>query len=291
MRNVHSRAIAAPAHVVDALLDTLSGPDDRIWPVPTWWPMRFDGPLAPGSVGGHGPVPYEVAAREPGLVRFAFRPGVGLEGHHEYTVTPDGPDHCVLTHTLAGRAVGAGRLTWPLMVRWCHEALIKESLDNAEYAATGGVARPHRMSPWVRLGRRFLRDKPVAKPIPEKAALAHAPFERPDYTDSFAIRLRPGMPTDPAAWASAIFFHKPFPAYAATETEVLIGDTTPVDFRVSVLVDGERLHMSTLVRLHTPGQRRYFRLVTLFHRTFVKAMLRRAVARACVPARRGMMVR
>ncbi|GIG71316.1 DUF2867 domain-containing protein [Phytomonospora endophytica] len=296
MRNVQTRVIDAPAHVVDALLDTLATPGDRIWPSPAWWPLRLDGPLAPGSSGGHGPVRYTVTAREPGLVRFAFRP-VRLEGEHEYTVTPDGPERCVLTHTLTGRAIGSGRVTWPLMIRWCHEALIQASLDNAEHAATGRLARPHRMSPWVRLCRYLLRDKPVATAIPERAALAHGAFPRPDYTDSFSIRLRPGMPEDPAAWASAIFFHRPFPTFAAADGEVLIGDTSPVDFRVSVLVDGERLHMSTLVRLRGPWERLYFRFVTLFHRAFVKAMLRRAVARACVaPVRpdapaRGMMVR
>ncbi|MEV0648439.1 DUF2867 domain-containing protein [Phytomonospora sp. NPDC050363] len=296
MRNVHTRVVDAPAPLVSDLLGTLAAVGDRVWPTPTWWPLRLDRPLSVGASGGHGPVRYEVAECEPGRVRFAFHPGIGVEGFHEFEVTAAGPGRSVVTHVLEGRATGAGRLTWPLMIRWCHDALIEESLDNIERAATGRLARPHRMSAWVRVCRRLvLRDKPRGDDIPAEAALAHGAFEHVDYRDSFTIRLRPGMSADPAAWASAIFLHRPFPTHAAAGREILIGDTSPVDFRVSVLLTGDRLHMSTLVRLRSRRERLYFGLVTPFHRVFVKAMLKRAVARACHPGRGetvgGMMVR
>ncbi len=67
IRNVHTRALDATAAEVGALLDGLAGPDDRLWPNGRWPAMRLDGPLEPGSRGGHGPVRYAVAERgEPG---------------------------------------------------------------------------------------------------------------------------------------------------------------------------------------------------------------------------------
>ena len=299
MRNVHTRTLDAPASAVAEALDTLSTEDDRVWPSPAWWPMRLDRPLSVGAKGGHGPVRYEVVAYEPGRVRFAFEPGGRLDGYHEFSVSPDGPDRCVVTHVLAGRTVGSGRWLWPLVIRWCHDSVVEEAFDRVEGSVTGRVRRPHRRGPWVSALRRLMSDKPRPAALPEDARLAREAFkgidgtdsaDGVDYTDSFEIRLRPGMPTDPSAWAREIFFHKPFPTIAGTAEETLIGDVKPVDFRVSVLVRDGRLHMSTLVKLDGAAQRRYFGFVSLFHRTFVKSMLRRAVAGASgSAARRGRM--
>ncbi|MET9961788.1 SRPBCC family protein [Streptomyces sp. NPDC006326] len=150
--NVHERRLAADGSRVGALLDSLSsGAKDRLWPVGGWPPMEFDGPLAVGAKGGHGPVRYTVAAYVPGTwVRFAFTGPRGFHGFHEFAVLPDGPGHTVLRHTLAMDARGPARLTWPLSWRPLHDACLEDSLDRAEQACTGTPARPARWSPYVR---------------------------------------------------------------------------------------------------------------------------------------------
>ncbi|WP_405760742.1 SRPBCC family protein [Streptomyces sp. NBC_00045] len=134
----------------------MSTPQDRLWPMPAWSPLRLDAGLAIGSSGGHGRIRYEVSAYEPGSrVRFTFTPGIGLEGHHEFVIVPDGPARCRVIHTASGRLAGAMRLLWPLAIRWLHEALLADLFDNIEREATGRLVRPARWSIRVRLLRRY----------------------------------------------------------------------------------------------------------------------------------------
>jgi hypothetical protein len=151
--NVHQRPLSASPDEVGALIDTLAGPNDRLWPHPAWPHMRFDRPLAPGAVGGHGPVRYVISHYVPGRwIRFTFTGPRGFNGFHEYAVhAEDG--QTVLRHTLAMRARGPARLTWPLMFRPLHDAVVEDSLDRAEQATTGSAARPKRWSRYVRLLR------------------------------------------------------------------------------------------------------------------------------------------
>ncbi|WP_374773561.1 SRPBCC family protein [Streptomyces sp. NBC_01310] len=150
--NVHERLLAAKASEVGALVDTLStGDADQLWPGRVWEPMEFDRPLSVGAVGGHGPVRYTVAAYVPGTwVRFTFTGPRGFHGFHEFAVLPVDPEHTVLRHTLAMSTTGLTRLTWPLAWRPVHDACLEDSLDRAERACTGTVARPARWSPYVR---------------------------------------------------------------------------------------------------------------------------------------------
>ncbi|MFD8548259.1 SRPBCC family protein [Streptomyces sp. NPDC059649] len=156
--NVHERVLPVPDAEAGLLIDGLSGAGDRLWPGRDWPPMVFDGPLAAGATGGHGPVRYTVAAYVPGRwVRFTFSGPRGFDGFHEYTVHPLGPERTLLRHTLAMRARGPARLTWPLAFRPLHDACLEDSLDRAERACTGRVARPARRSRYVRLLRRLVR--------------------------------------------------------------------------------------------------------------------------------------
>jgi hypothetical protein len=165
MRNVQSREIAAPAAAVGALLDRLAGPDDVLWPTPAWPPIRFDRGLAVGAVGGHGPIRYSVAEYEPGRrLRCRFAQRAGLRGYHELRVEPCGPATCRVVHELAGTLRGSMIVGWPVAVRWLHEALIQDLLDNAERVATGRLSRPARWSAWVRLLRGGLASRARATP-------------------------------------------------------------------------------------------------------------------------------
>jgi hypothetical protein len=166
MRNIQNRELAAPADRVGALIDRLAGPDDILWPAREWPAMRFDKGLTVGARGGHGPIRYSVAEYVPGRrVRFEFDPRIGVTGHHEVRVEPLGAERCRLVHELVGRTHGRMILGWPLMLRWLHEALIQDLLDNAERAVAGEPRRPARWSWWVRLLRRVMGRRRPAAPL------------------------------------------------------------------------------------------------------------------------------
>lgn len=155
--NVHERLLAASTRDVGALIDTLAGADDALWPA-QWPPMRLDGPLAAGAAGGHGPVRYTVAAYVPATwVRFTFSGPRGFHGFHEYAALAVDAEHTVLRHTLAMAARGPARLTWPLFWRPLHDACLEDGMDRAELACTGTVRSPARWSPYVRVLRRLAR--------------------------------------------------------------------------------------------------------------------------------------
>ncbi|SDL30047.1 hypothetical protein [Streptomyces indicus] len=156
--NVHERLLTAKASEVGALIDTLSSTEDKLWAHDEWPPMEFDRPLSVGAVGGHGPVRYTVVAYVPSTwVRFAFDGPRGFAGFHAYAALAVDEDHTLLRHTLAMHARGPARLTWPLLFRPLHDACLEDSLDRAESANSGVVARRARWSLYVRMLRRFLR--------------------------------------------------------------------------------------------------------------------------------------
>ncbi|MGI5347518.1 SRPBCC family protein [Streptomyces sp. CA-250714] len=148
--NVHERLLPAPPSRVATLLDSLAGDDDQLWPR-GWPPMAFDRPLGEGAAGGHGPVRYTVAAYVPGTwVRFAFTGPRGFDGFHEYAVLTADGDRTLLRHTLAMRARGPARLSWPLFWRPLHDACLEDGLDRAERNCGGEPSRPARHSGYVR---------------------------------------------------------------------------------------------------------------------------------------------
>ncbi len=153
VRNVHERVLAAPAEEVGGLLDSLSSTSDRLWPL-RWPPMQFDRPLQVGAVGGHGPIRYEVEEYKAGrLVRFRFSAPDGFHGSHRYEVIPLSKGETGLRHVLEMDASGAATISWPLVYRPLHDALLEDSLDRAESSLGSGPARPSQWSWYVR----FLR--------------------------------------------------------------------------------------------------------------------------------------
>ncbi|KUH40588.1 MULTISPECIES: hypothetical protein [Streptomyces] len=165
VHNVHERLLAATEDEVGAVIDTLaSGEGDLLWPGRDWSPMEFDRPLGPGAVGGHWPVGYTVTGYVPGRwIRFEFTRPRGFRGFHELAVLPAGPGRTRLHHTLTMTTGGWARITWPLAFRPLHDACLEDAFDRAELACTGGVARPARWSPYVRLlqalGARAVRSR------------------------------------------------------------------------------------------------------------------------------------
>lgn len=85
--NIHKRKLEADPTAVGALLDSLSSPEDRLWPRHAWPRMAFDRPLEVGARGGHGPIRYVVEAYTPGQsIRFRFIGPSGFDGFHGYEI-------------------------------------------------------------------------------------------------------------------------------------------------------------------------------------------------------------
>jgi hypothetical protein len=154
--NVHEREIPVPAARAGALIGTLASSRDALWPVKTWPRMTLDRPLGIGAAGGHGPIRYVVEDYIPGrFVRFRFTRPRGFRGYHEYEALGRGRESAVLRHTIRMTLRGAARLSWPLLYRPLHDALLEDSLAAAE-AALGIPPRRRPWSAWVKLLRRAL---------------------------------------------------------------------------------------------------------------------------------------
>lgn len=288
MRSVHERELPVAA-TVGRLLDRLGGPDDPLWPAPAWPPMRVDQPLAVGGEGAHGPIRYVVSAYDPGRrVEFRTRPQIGLDGRHAFEIEALDGQRCVLRHVLDARPTGWMRLGWPLVMRWLHDAIVEDLLDNAELRLTGSVRAPSRWSPWVRL----LRCCPArvrATSIPAGAVLVRAALPRVDYADAYSVVVPADVNSDPQAWTDALLHGLPAavgpgPRRAESTKEVVLGaDERHLSYRASVLVEpaAERttVTLSTVVGLHSPLGRAYFGVVRRIHPFLMRALLRRAASR------------
>lgn len=157
--NIHERDLDATPAEVGRLIDALSSPADVLWPSRQWPAIRFDRPLQVGAAGGHGPIRYFVESYEPGhRVQFRFTGPRGFLGFHALEVQEIAPGRTRLRHVLEMETEGPAVLTWPLVFRWLHDALLEDCLDQAE-AATGGTSRARRWSPWVRILRSALQPR------------------------------------------------------------------------------------------------------------------------------------
>ncbi|MFA6957768.1 MAG: SRPBCC family protein [Thermoanaerobaculia bacterium] len=158
VRNEHSRDFDAPPEELGALLDTLASDDDRVWPRENWPRMRFDRPLQVGAIGGHGPIRYVVVEYEPGVsIRFHFTGPEGFDGTHWFFVEALSSG-ARLTHLLVMETSGSALLSWPLLYRPLHDALVEEALDRVAEAVGEPLVAP-RWSLWVRMLRAIVRRK------------------------------------------------------------------------------------------------------------------------------------
>ncbi|WP_344654410.1 DUF2867 domain-containing protein [Cryptosporangium japonicum] len=229
------------------MIDGLGSPDDTLWPR-RWPPLTFDRPLQVGASGGHSAIRYTVVEYDPGRrVRCAFDPAIGVRGHHEFRAEPLADDRVRVVHECDATLHGRMRLLWPLAIRWLHDALIEDALDNAERTTTGTVGRPHHWSTWVRLLRHRRSNRPGGRAsigVLRQAGLGRvaadvmrgsgggagavgarrggrrpvavavpgevsAGFGAADLADAYAVRLGPGMPRKASAWLGATFGNPP----------------------------------------------------------------------------------
>jgi hypothetical protein len=143
--NIHERELKATAEEVGALIDSLASARDGLWPRRSWPPMKFDNPLGIGAVGGHGPIRYFVEEYLPGhSVKFRFTGPRGFDGFHGYEIVGEADSPVVLRHTLRMSTRGPALLSWPLVFRPLHDALIEDSFATVE----ASLGQPPQIKPW-----------------------------------------------------------------------------------------------------------------------------------------------
>jgi hypothetical protein len=154
--NKHDRIIPATQDAVGQVIDSLSGPDDALWPWEKWPPMILDSVLGVGASGGHGPVRYQMSEYLPGR-RAAFKfdeAGLlkGVDGHHYFEVISR-RKYVIIRHVLDGDCNFGTWLKWTFLVEPLHDTVIEDAFDKVESKFRGVTVRRSYWSPWVR----FLR--------------------------------------------------------------------------------------------------------------------------------------
>jgi hypothetical protein len=110
--------------------------------------MRFDGPLAVGAKGGHGPIRYSIEAYEAGReIVFRFHEPTGFNGTHRFSVRSV-KQGCKLRHLIEMTVSGPALFTWPLVFRPLHDALLEDALDKA-HSRLAGTEWAKRKWPWA----------------------------------------------------------------------------------------------------------------------------------------------
>ena len=151
--NIHERELEANHEQVGALIDSLASVDDRLWPNHSWPRIQFDRPLSVGADGGHGLIGYSVEEYEPALsINFRFTKPKGFKGFHAFEVLNKAQQSVSLRHTIEMTIRGSAFLSWPLLIRPLHDALIEDALATAE-ASLGMIPKIQAWSPWVKLIR------------------------------------------------------------------------------------------------------------------------------------------
>lgn len=131
--NIHERELDATPERIGAIIDSLASEHDCLWPVHSWPPMKLDRPLGNGASGGHGPISYHVEEYQPGRsVQFRFTRPKGYDGYHKFEVAKNEQQTVVLRHTIDMSIHGVARVTWPLIIRPLHDALLEDSLATAQ---------------------------------------------------------------------------------------------------------------------------------------------------------------
>lgn len=131
--NVHEREFRFSAQQVGELINSLASSGDLLWPKDMWLPMKLDRPLSVGATGGHGLIRYRIDKYRPGsYVHFRFLGPPGFDGYHAFEVVEVSPTRTLLRHTLEMNTHGLALISWPIVFRPLHDALIEDAFARAE---------------------------------------------------------------------------------------------------------------------------------------------------------------
>jgi hypothetical protein len=131
--NTHQRIIHQPTSAVAELFNTLTSKNDLMLTTDKWPAMKLDNGLMVGSKGGHGPIRYTVEAYSPGeFIQFRFSKPRGFHGFHRFDIVAIDKQTTEIRHVIDMNTSGLALLTWPLVIRWLHNALIEDAFDKTE---------------------------------------------------------------------------------------------------------------------------------------------------------------
>jgi hypothetical protein len=168
--NVHERMLEVDPVQIGALIDSLSSEEDRLWPKHVWPRMGFDLSLGVGAKGGHGPIRYFVEEYTPGKsIRFRFTGPKGFDGFHGFEIVSGPKQRVVLGHTLKMNTHGSAILSWPLIYRPMHDALIEDSLATAQ-VSLGLPSKIQLWSIWVKILRWVVSGGKARSQVPPNKA-------------------------------------------------------------------------------------------------------------------------
>ncbi|QYJ03541.1 hypothetical protein KUV85_14575 [Nocardioides panacisoli] len=199
------------------MIDQLGSDQDRMWASAHWPELRLAPDLRVGAPGGHGPIRYYVEELVPGRrVRFRFTAPTGFDGYHEFALEEISSAGTKLTHVLQLSPRHVARLSWPLVFRYLHDALIEDTLDRAEAAVSGNEPSMPRWTRYVRLLRWLARPRVDVVRHRSSPQVRHGRVEggvtscdtssdrltiRPTYVDRFALTT--DISASPRQWAVA----------------------------------------------------------------------------------------
>jgi hypothetical protein len=157
--NIHTRIIQQPKANVAELFTTLGSKDDKMIAKDKWPAMRLDNGLTIGSKGGHEPIRYFVQDYKPEKsIQFTFTKPCGFNGFHQFEIKALAENTTELKHTIDMSTSGLALLTWPLAIRWLHNAYIEDAFDKVE----NNFSIVHKVSKWnvwVKFLRSLLKTK------------------------------------------------------------------------------------------------------------------------------------
>ena len=157
--NIHKRIINQPKENVSKLLETLSTKDDKIWPNKKWPAIKFKEGLKVGSFGGHGSIRYKIVSYDIGnSIYFEFIKSSGFIGFHSFEIKELEINVIEVKHTIEMNTTGKGIFNWAIVIRWLHDALIEDALDNIENCFSD-KNKTTEWSFWVKTLRFFLKPK------------------------------------------------------------------------------------------------------------------------------------
>lgn len=157
--NVHTRELDQPKEKIEELFATLATDNDMMLANDKWSPMILDKGLTVGSKGGHGPIRYSVKEFVPDeLVEFQFYKPKGFIGTHRFEINELNTNKTELKHIVDMKIIGPALLSWPLAIRWLHDAFIEDAFDKVENHFSGQAKRT-RWSAWVKILRKLLKPK------------------------------------------------------------------------------------------------------------------------------------
>lgn len=161
--NIHTRVIDQPVAEISKLFKTLASKNDQMWPVHRWPALKLDNGLKIGSSGGHGPIRYSVQKYTPGkFIKFKLSKPKGFNGIHEFEIKELAIDKTELKHSIRMTINGQALLSWPLAIRWLHDALIEDAFDTVENHFLA-IKKKSDLSLWVKFLREILKPKKKVK--------------------------------------------------------------------------------------------------------------------------------